>query len=97
MLQENTENRDDLLATVLSLTAEAAALEGRIQMLREELAAVDARTGAITESLRRLAPFDADTSADSAKAEEGRLRFAHGRRRVDIASRGCGRPATGRR
>ncbi|MCW8382542.1 hypothetical protein [Streptomyces justiciae] len=97
MLQENTENRDDLLATVLSLTAEAAALEGRIQMLREELAAVNARTGAVAESLRRLARIDSDTAADSAQAEEGRLRFARGRRRIDVASRGCGRPATGRR
>ena len=54
MLRKNTENRDGLLATIVSLAAEVVVLEARIQTLREELAAVNARTGAIAESLQRL-------------------------------------------
>ncbi|RPK32205.1 hypothetical protein [Streptomyces sp. ADI93-02] len=44
----------DLAAASVSLAAEAALLEGRLTMLHETLASVDARINALTDTLRQI-------------------------------------------
>ncbi|MBZ3901221.1 MULTISPECIES: hypothetical protein [Streptomyces] len=49
-----SEDRLAMAATVVSLTAEATALEARVDTLRRELADLDERTRAVLHALRRL-------------------------------------------
>jgi hypothetical protein len=44
----------DPVAASASLLAEATVLAARVRMLHEDLAAVDARIGAVSDALRRL-------------------------------------------
>ncbi|MEU2282537.1 hypothetical protein ABZ614_11495 [Streptomyces sp. NPDC013178] len=92
----NTEERPDLLATIVSLAAQATLLQARIQTLREELAAVNARTRAISRSLHHMDAATARPSAESVpEAVDGR-----GRRRRKPAEgslRTHNRVAKGRR
>ncbi|MDX2709148.1 hypothetical protein PV350_40845 [Streptomyces sp. PA03-6a] len=50
----NTDDAPDVRAIVLSLAAEAAALEAHVHRLQEEITAVDARLETVNESLRSL-------------------------------------------
>lgn len=49
-----TENRVDVIATVVSLAAEANALRARIGELHQELVSLDERMTAISAALREL-------------------------------------------
>ncbi|QFQ95053.1 hypothetical protein F9278_01330 [Streptomyces phaeolivaceus] len=49
-----SEDRVAMAATVVSLAAEATALETRVDTLRRELADLDERTEAVLHALRRL-------------------------------------------
>ncbi|MFD8565512.1 hypothetical protein [Streptomyces sp. NPDC059639] len=53
-MHRSTDRRTDVMATTVSLAAEAALLEGRLSLLREAIDTVDARIDAVSESLRRL-------------------------------------------
>ncbi|MER6158178.1 hypothetical protein ABT147_21895 [Streptomyces sp. NPDC001868] len=48
------EDPGGMAATVVSLTAEATALETRVHALRRELVDLDERMGAVLDALRRL-------------------------------------------
>ncbi|MGW0705541.1 hypothetical protein ACWD4G_06140 [Streptomyces sp. NPDC002643] len=52
-MNQVTENRSDMAATVVSLAAEATALETRADEIRRELLDLDGRIEAVTEALHR--------------------------------------------
>jgi multidrug resistance efflux pump len=52
-MSQGTDQQADARAAAASLAAEAALLEGRLRLLREAIAAVDARIESVSESLRR--------------------------------------------
>ncbi|MBY8876089.1 hypothetical protein [Actinacidiphila acidipaludis] len=61
----------DALAACVALAAEAAVLSARCRMLQEDLASVDARIRAVSESLRRLRHDGAESGPE---ADDDRLR-----------------------
>ena len=54
MLRLLTEHRVDLIATIVSLAAEANALQARVGELRQELVSLDERMQAISAALHEL-------------------------------------------
>lgn len=101
-MPQNIKDRDDLMETIASLTAEAVLLQARVQTLCEELAVVAARTRVIAESLHRL--DGPDSRGDSVRVVDpaGPGGF-HGQRPRHLAPptggrpRGCGGSGTRRR
>ncbi|MQY34013.1 hypothetical protein SRB17_19790 [Streptomyces sp. RB17] len=64
MMPPDPDEHSDPAVTSVSLAAEAALLEARLRMLREELGHVDVRIKAISDTLRLLggvAPASAET------------------------------------
>ncbi|MFI8008301.1 hypothetical protein [Streptomyces sp. NPDC086010] len=49
----DTDTRHDLAAAIVSLAAEAALLEARVKVLREELSSVNDRIRTVSEELNR--------------------------------------------
>ncbi|MCI4146612.1 hypothetical protein ACFW5X_32750 [Streptomyces albogriseolus] len=101
-MSQNIKDRDDLMETIASLTAEAVLLEGRVQTLCEELAVVAARTRVITEFLHRL--DGPDSQGDSVRvadpADPGGIRGQRPRHPAPHTGgriRGCGGSGTRRR
>lgn len=64
-------HHDSGRAASVSLAAEAALLEARLRMLREELDTVDARIQAVSEALRQLRRPAASAEPDSSEAHGG--------------------------
>ncbi|MBQ0891103.1 hypothetical protein KBZ94_40380 [Streptomyces sp. RM72] len=98
-MPQNIKDRDDLMETIASLTAEAVLLEARVQTLCEELAVVAARTRVIAESLHRL--DGSDSHGDSVRvadpANAGGVRGQRPRHPAPPAGgrpRGCGGSGT---
>jgi hypothetical protein len=53
-MTRDTDDHSSLTAAIVSLSAEAALLKDRIQLLRQELQRVDTRIASVSDSLRRL-------------------------------------------
>lgn len=53
-MTQATENRVDLMATIVSLAAQANALQARVGELRQELVSLDERMKAISAALHEL-------------------------------------------
>ncbi|MFK0120837.1 hypothetical protein [Streptomyces sp. NPDC090994] len=72
-MPRSTDRPADPAAATASLAAEAALLEGRLNLLREAIGTVDARIDAVSETLSRLrrsvaAPTDGAASPDEEPA-----------------------------